>query len=685
MICICDNALILLSLNNLDLIEHFKLIRNLNAICLNYNPIFNDNNGNDGTKVEICLAKSKQLIVSILYSDRIVTKKEITIPEQAIMITMDGYYVCMAGASHYYMINYETNAIQELCGRDSGSIAICQHITENEFLINGSSHLGIFVNTFGCSNKPPIVWGDNIQSIAYLHPYVICLKHNSISIIRYLAKLLLIFFNKLILIFLRLNKTFSMIDQKIKDEFVLENGVLIENYRNNIVVSTTNTIFTMKPIAWNEQIDSLLTNRKYCEAIEFYKDLQQNNMIESSENGHNYLELIFIRAGLIELKNENFPSAKQYLFESHCQFELLICLNDQIKEILNIPNENINHVCDNNIQALFKLIQISLDRTLINEFLLYYIKETIYQLNENVDVNLVKTVQLLCLLEDRSKYLMSIEQFFNENDENNYNWPLIETYLIQHQYHYHLALFYSSRQKLEQSIDILKNLEKNIIQDDYYQGLGALIQILNKCKDSILILNNIEFILSRNPTEAVQILIKNTKLENNRYLILNPEYVINVIHQYREPLVIYLEYLIMEMKLETSKIHTALIIIYIEILSLQIENEEEKSKLFTETKIKLKRILEESNHYDKKNVLNCLTKNGFDYEKAFLLGKMGEHRKALQIYLDQYLDYEQALKHCIHYGFKDNNNNNNEDNNDDHYDSGIFHLLLTMYLDLFKK
>lgn len=112
--------------------------------------------------------------------------------------------------------------------------------------------------------------------------------------------------------------------------------------------------------------------------------------------------------------------------------------------------------------------------------------------------------------------------------------------------------------------------------------------------------------------------------------------------------------------------------VYIEIISLQRENQEEDSNLYESIKQKLQNLLQTSNYYDAAMVLSCLLKNGLDYESAFLYGKMGNHTQAFEIYLFKYTDYEQALKHCILY-------------DSPHSVPNIFNTLFSVYLALFHK
>ncbi|KAH7640297.1 transforming growth factor-beta receptor-associated protein 1-like [Dermatophagoides farinae] len=649
LLCHCDNTLIMSNLENLEMISNFR-IRNVFAYCLNENPITMD-----PFQVEICMAKRKSFTIGLLHSDKMNIMKEINVSEQPLLMAMDGHFICMASASNYFMINWETGSSQLLCSNPGETyvMPICKYISRNEFLIDGPSHLGVFIKTSGISERPPINWGPNVSQIAYSYPYILCLKSNSISII-------------------------SVIDQKVKDEFLFENGVHIDNFDGKIVVATKERLFSLYRISWQEQFNSLLLNEKSQEAVDLFHNLYETGMMTDQE--FQQCESIKFRAGLIELKKQNFDLAKRFLFECHCEVERIFKLNQNLMEKLKI----IATPEDDNVQLLMDKIIHELDTSIINRFLLDYMNDLISSTDyiDQVNFKLVKTAQLFLYFEDIECYSNSIKKFFDS--QNDYYYELIEKYLNDKHYHYHMALYYASRGQMEKSIELLKKLEKKSIQDDHYPGLCELIRLLTECGNAQLIMNNVEFILEQDQHQGAQILIANTLVENDKFPVLNPEFVVRILHQHRQALIIYLEHLIDQMQLTNVQVHTTLIIIYIEILSLQQENEEQQSRLFEETREKLRQLLMKSDYYDQKIVLKNLIANNLDYEMATLYGKMGEHRKAFEIYLnDHHLDYNQAFKHCVYYGRRRQQPTSSLSPEDDR--SQIYQQLLSIYLDLYRK
>ena len=80
-------------------------------------------------------------------------------------------------------------------------------------------------------------------------------------------------------------------------------------------------------------------------------------------------------------------------------------------------------------------------------------------------------------------------------------------------------------------------------------------------------------------------------------------------------------------------------------ISILRESEETESE--KETVDKLNKLLHTSTYYDTNTVLRTLVQRGHDYEAAYLYGKLGNHRKAFEIYLIKHHNHREALKHCL--------------------------------------
>ena len=338
----------------------------------------------------------------------------------------------------------------------------------------------------------------------------------------------------------------SVIDSKLKEEFIFENGVQIDNFDGRILIASNESVHLFRQIPWEEQIDSLLDNGKSQEAIELCATLYESELI--SNRDFNFAKLVRVKAGLMELNRNNFDIAQQYLIESEFDIEIFLnCFPNIKNHLLLEPEESeFSKTILNDVKL--KIIENS---NFYSTFLISYLKELMKRNKFLYTSNSTKlnTCLLLLYLNDSSTNYHLIEQFFSS--DLMFDFKCIEKYLQDQKLYHFLALLYSCRHKYhDNAIDLWKKLEKGLLNDPLYSGLNNLTDLLRNCKNSKLILNHIEFLLEKDQDKGVEVLIANTKFENDKFLILEPEQVITILHKYRATLITYLEFLIFSLKIK---------------------------------------------------------------------------------------------------------------------------------------
>ncbi|KAI7693990.1 hypothetical protein SSS_01038 [Sarcoptes scabiei] len=541
---------------------------------------------------------------------------------------------------------------------------ICKFVSRNEFLISTPSYLGVFIKTSAISERPPIDWGPNVLQIVYSYPYVLCMKIHSISII-------------------------SLIDQKIKDEFLLEDAVHLDDFDGRIVVASVNSIHLIHRITWEEQIESLLMNEKSREAVDMFQNLYESGMMPQKDFGR--LQTIRINAVLIELKRRRFKIAMEFLLECHCFIKEILGLYPNLLKIFQISSKSDSQ----KINDLIEKMSNELKSTEIIAFLLDYLNSYLRKdHNESADERcFIEISRLILWLEEKNSHMDEIKRFFANPFRNRFD-DVVEKYLDQHNYYYFKCLFLNNRKNYRDSIELLVRLEEKQLSDSDYIGIDEICNTLVASKDLKLIINHIEFVLKRDQIKGANVLIEMTEFKNGFFTLLDPEFIIKLLYNYNETMIIYLEFLVFEEKIPNSSLHTNLAIRYIEKLSkIKAKNRDEKE----EHKIleKLRKILYESEYYSSKEILKSLSNNELDYEEAFVHGKIGNHRKSFEIFLFKHDDHEQALRHCLRFDAIANENRDPDaktnscvikDSNDGgRNDSSIFEILLKIYLDLYEK
>lgn len=144
LIVLCDAVVFLVDMLTLETVPSAAgggaKIRGVAAFCVNENPV----NG-DPFCVEMCVLSSKRRTVQIymVYEDRVQLVKDVSTPEQPCAVSLDGYFLCLALATQYMILNYNTGASQDLFPYSSEEKRpIVKRIGREEFLLAAPGGLG---------------------------------------------------------------------------------------------------------------------------------------------------------------------------------------------------------------------------------------------------------------------------------------------------------------------------------------------------------------------------------------------------------------------------------------------------------------------------------------------------------------------------------------------------------------
>lgn len=335
-----------------------------------------------------------------------------------------------------------------------------------------------------------------------------------------------------------------------KEDFPFEKGVYIDNFDGKILIASSDSVFFLRRIPWEEQIDSLLNNGKTQEAIDLCASLYETGHI--SNRDFDYAKLVRVKAGLTELFRDNFGMAQQYLLESEFDIEIFLNCYEKISTYLQLDTEEGDFSGTILGEVKSKMI---LNENAFLPFLISYIKELIAQSKFLYTSNALKinTCLLILYLSDIPKYYNCAEQLIRSDLK--YDLKATEKYLQDHSLHHLLAILYSCRpEHHEGALGLWKKLELGQLTDAQYNGLTNIAQLLRTCQNSKLILNTIDFVLERNQSLGAEILIANTRQDETeqRSAFLDPEYVVGILHKYRRAFITYLEYLVFSLKVTVS-------------------------------------------------------------------------------------------------------------------------------------
>lgn len=88
-----------------------------------------------------------------------------------------------------------------------------------------------------------------------------------------------------------------------KEEIPFENGAYIDNFDGKILIASSGSIFYLRRLPWEEQIDNLLDNGKSQEAIELCETLSENGLLSNRDFESAKLEQV--KAELEELSKDD--------------------------------------------------------------------------------------------------------------------------------------------------------------------------------------------------------------------------------------------------------------------------------------------------------------------------------------------------------------------------------------------
>jgi len=145
---LCDGVLFLVDMATLETVPAATggsggggaKIKGVTSFCMNGNPV-----NADPFCVEIAVISSRRRTVQVytVFEDRVQLVKEVTTAEQPSVVSLDGYFLCLALASQYMILNYTTGASQDLFPYNSEERRpIIKRIGREEFLLAAPGGLG---------------------------------------------------------------------------------------------------------------------------------------------------------------------------------------------------------------------------------------------------------------------------------------------------------------------------------------------------------------------------------------------------------------------------------------------------------------------------------------------------------------------------------------------------------------
>lgn len=665
LIVLAEGGLYLHHMMSLELLPSASgKVKGVLSFCVNENPV-----SADPFCVELAVILARRRVVQIyaLQEDRVTLLREVTTPQQPCGISLDGYFLCLALASQYVILNYKTSAAQDLFPFDSQERKpIIKRIGREEFLLAAPGGLGMFANAKGMSQRAPVKWSEGVLGAAVCFPYVVALDEGFVTV-------------------------HSMLDQQLKQTFSFRDGRLLQDFEGKLLLASTSAVYMLVPLPLERQIQDLLASNRVDEALTLTEGARPNIPRDRYQVLH---KRILQQAGFIHFGRLHFPEAKEHFRKGQLDVRELISLYP-----LLLPSSSSFTRCHPPLHPFADLHQLTAgdqDKvTRCKHFLISYLhemraspahktiatdNEAINGFREEVDTALLKLyaeadhhslLDLLasdnaCLLEDSAPWLEKYHKYFA------------------------LGLLYQYNGQQGAALQLWRRVVDGELCDPTRADLYEyVVDFMSFCPDLDLVWKHADWALSRDQTIGVQIFTRRPPVEKEQNNKLNPDQVLTFLQKYTQALLLYLEHLVMDRNIQKEKFHTHLALLYTErVLGLvkQACGVEGGREGLQEARSKLQNLLKNSTLYRTQLLLGRLEGvEELHEERALLHGRLGEHEKALHILVHQLHDRPAAEAYCTWAASHAHNHHHTLNSAHDPHDSTpvphVFHLLLATYLD----
>lgn len=632
---LCDSTLSLLNMLNLEPVLTGSKIKGITAFCLNQNPA-----KSDPFCVEVCVAsKRKSIQVYTVREDHMNVVKDISVSEIPLNMKMDGIHVCVALPSEYRIVNVETSHVQELFSFDLEQVNhIITPISREEYLLNAPNALGVFALVKGVSQRPPLQWSNNISHVAYLHPYILALNDEFITV-------------------------HSILDQQQKQTIPFSGGRCMGEFDGRIFVTTSRDVYYLLAIPVEKQIQSLLNDKRVSEALDLARNARKTGL--SKENFTKMFRRIQQQAGFIEFAQLNFDEARN-LFRSGqldsreliTLYPLLMPTNSSFTRAMPPLNDfaDINQIARGDVAKTQEF----------KDFLMVYLQEARTEQDQLGFLTEMDTALIKLYAEVDSECLVP----FITSPDNKCDMADCIQWLKRCQRFHALGLLHSFHGENDLALDVWTRICSNDLQDSSFPGLPFVVEFLANLQDPELVWKYIDWVMERDDVLGVQVFTKRPADEAPSER-MKPDLIVDYLARFPKAVILYLEHLIFRQNADKETFHTHLAVLYLDrVLQLM------KDPCYVESEVEAARkqlchLLQVSNSYRVQLLLGKVKETELYAECAILYGKLEEHDKALRLLVHKLRDFSAAERYC----------SVNSDGKDVPYRTRLFQTLLSVYLD----
>ncbi|XP_028810168.1 transforming growth factor-beta receptor-associated protein 1 homolog [Denticeps clupeoides] len=637
LVVLCDGVIVVVDMVTLEVVPTGGVkIKGAAAFCVNENPV---NDDPFGVEIGVILARKRAVHIYMVYEDRVALVKEVATPEPPCALGLDGCFLCLALSSQYVILNYGTGSSQDLFPYNSEERKpIVKRIGREEFLLAAPGGLGMFASAEGISQRAPVKWSESVIGAAVCFPYVLALDEGFVTV-------------------------HSMLDQQLKQTLSFRDGLILQDFEGKVVLSSSKEVYVLVPLPLERQIQDLLAGRRVEEALTLTEGARRNIPKDKFQI---LRKRILQQAGFIQFGQLQFLEAKEHFRKGQLDVRELISLYP-----LLLPASSSFTRCHPPLHEFADLNHLAQgDQEKVarcKRFLISYLNEVrstegTNGFLEDVDTALLKLYaeadhdSLLDLLASDNACLLADSA------------PWLEKY---HKY-FALGLLYHYNGQDAAALQLWVKVVNGDLQDPTRSDLFEyVVDFLSFCSNMDLVWKYSDWALQRDQRIGVQIFTKRP-VDGELRGQINPENVVTYLQKHCEALLIYLEHLVLDRRIQKEKFHTHLAVLYTDRVLALLSQPSAAEETVSRPRCQLQRLLKESSLYRVQLVLGKMESSGqLLLERAILHGRLEEHEKALNILVHQLKDFPAAEEYCTWASASE----------DPTYRRRLFHLLLGTYLD----
>ncbi|XP_026886661.2 transforming growth factor-beta receptor-associated protein 1 isoform X1 [Electrophorus electricus] len=607
LLVLCDGTVTVVNMFSLEPVPGLKSIQNVSLFyagepAAQAQPVF--------VKLFIACARRRTVCIYRVCVDRWECVGQVLLPQDPVALVVHETRLCVATSDRYILHDYLSQSTLKLFTHNMGKQnVIVKESVKGEFLLNGPGNLGMFVMQNGISQRPPVQWPEGVLDAAVQYPYLLALQSQTLHI-------------------------YSMLDQQLKQTISIQRGKALLSTSESVFVVAEQQIHCLSQTPLGDQVQSLLEHERVEEALTLLDGVQ------ALLPGDCYKELhrkIVRTSGWINFYKEAFPEAIELFIKSELDPREIISVYPSMVVIVNDFEHQLPAV--SNVRDLWQLNQE--DRTTFQQylsFLSHFLREVRGTAQGQICPREVDTALLKLYLEQGD--YGNLNQLVSA--PNHCVLHVCEPDLQHHKRFFAIGLLYQSQGQPFNAIQTWARIVDGE-GDSSQTVLLHIVKTLSQLKQKSVILETMDWVLLKDQKAGALIF---TKRDPDTQSMFAPNEVLTILTHYPIALTSYLEFLVHDLHSKEEKHHTLLAVTYATRILETAKGMQVNDVTTQETREKLQQFLWQSSIYDTSAIHAKIKSSHLHVEKAILLGRAGEHQKALQVLVNQEKDVCAAETYC---------------------------------------